>query len=119
MKHCRSDITKIFFLILFLGFFASTTFFDHAHFFEGNIVVHSHPFKPAPDGKPFHTHNASGFLLVYTLQNIVAEIFVFLITASLFLILFREIIALINNFIPSGNYRLYNFKRGPPSFILL
>ncbi len=117
MKILRHNISKSFFLILFLSFFASTSLFDHTHLHDGNIIVHSHPFKPGQDGSPIHNHNDSGYLLIYTLDNILATVVSFLIPLLLILATAREIIKIIKKIIPPG-IRVTPYQlRGPPSVI--
>ncbi|HOB84285.1 MAG TPA: hypothetical protein PKX27_06960 [Bacteroidales bacterium] len=117
MKHNKINISGSFFLILFLCFFASTTFFDHTHLHDGNIIVHSHPFKSDPNGKPVHTHNDSGFLLVCILDNIISEAIIFYFLISAILPLLREIFTSPHIILPALNNLSPYLLRGPPARI--
>jgi hypothetical protein len=114
LKKCCKNISRYFFLALFLGFFGSTTFFDHTHIYDGNVIVHSHPFKHGKDGKPMHSHNDSGYLLVYLLHNYIANIALNLSLASIILFLAGEITARTINNIPLKVRKSPFFLRGPP-----
>jgi len=117
VKILRQNISKSFFLILFLSFFASTSFFDHTHLYDGNIIVHSHPFKPDQDGNPVHKHSDSGYLLIYTLENIIATVVLFSFSSLLILVASTEIIKIINTIIPPGIRITPYLLRGPPPII--
>jgi len=112
-------MSKYFFLIIFLGFFASNTFFDHAHIYDGSIIVHSHPFKPDREGKPAHNHSERSYVLVYCLNTIIANvILVFSLFSFFYTALQRITPETIVNF-RSENYRYLFHLRGPPSDIQL
>lgn len=119
LKKCTVDISKYFFLILFLGFFGSNTFFDHTHIYDGNIIVHSHPFKPDRDGKPMHNHGQSGYLLVYQLNNIIINIVSGLIFAFVIFALYREIFAGKADNLATQFFHSLSLLRGPPSRMLI
>jgi|GEM_PF-1320065 len=114
LKTLRSDLSRYFLLLLFLGFFASTNFFDHTHISDGNIIVHSHPFKHDRNGNPTHNHKDTDYLLIYLIQNYLA-----IAPAILF---FSELISIIIKKIIAGKERNKNPKdlifsflqRGPP-----
>jgi hypothetical protein len=72
VKKSISRLTGYFFLILFLGFFGSNTFFTHSHIVDGNTIVHSHPFKKDQNGNPTHQHSAKGYLLIHIINNFTA-----------------------------------------------
>jgi len=65
-------IIRYILLILFLGYFGSTTLFVHTHHIEnGIIIVHSHPFKSGPVNNPFnHQHSSNGFLLLQAITGL-------------------------------------------------
>ncbi len=106
--------SRYFFLIVFLGFFISNTFFDHVHIYDGNLIVHSHPFKHGENGKPLHTHLDGGYLLVYLLNtllsNVVLSIFLFYFFNILVTRIFSQI--LVNK--PTGIFNYVFHLRGPP-----
>jgi len=114
-----TGISKYFFLIIFLGFFASNTFFDHTHLYDGSIIVHSHPFKPDKEGKPAHNHNDQSYVLVYFLNTIITDIITFFFLFSFFYPVLCKIIPVtITNF-PSENYIYLFHLRSPPPEIQL
>ena len=70
-KHLPNNIIRYFFLVLFLGYLGSITFFTHTHQIEnGVIIVHSHPFKSGTDKSPVnHQHTTQGFVLIHFLST--------------------------------------------------
>lgn len=117
----KTEVNKfrcIILLTLFIGFFGSNLFFNHSHIVDGNIIVHSHPFKTGSDGKPLHSHPKSTYVLIQILN---ASIFIATLTASLasaFNVFFRKILFI--SYIPvlSKHKYLLLEKRGPPSVLL-
>jgi len=103
LKTISNRLVKYFFLILFLGFFGSTTLFNHAHIVNGVTIIHSHPFKSDTNGLPLHRHSSEGYLLIHILND-----FASVITCTLFAVtvlnLLREKICLKS---------VYNFFRQP------
>lgn len=56
-------------LILFIGTYISITAFNHTHQLEnGVVIVHSHPFKSAPNA-PVHKHSTNVLILIHSLNN--------------------------------------------------
>lgn len=59
---------RIFFLALFLGYFADITFFTHSHITHGVTIVHSHFSCPLPTNKDSrssrHDHSANALILI-------------------------------------------------------
>ena len=59
---------RIFFLALFLSYFADITFFTHSHIVNGATIIHSHYTfgeHPSKSGKQQgHTHNANALTLI-------------------------------------------------------
>lgn len=60
-------------LAIFLSYYASITFFMHAHIINGVTVVHSHPYKTNSDGIPDHEHKASEIQLISHLSQFAAS----------------------------------------------
>ena len=105
---------RVFFLLLFLGYFASVTFFDHAHLVDGFTIVHSHPYKKSADGKPMHDHNSNEYLLIHILNH-----FSGVLTAGLFLAWLFTLPREMDLIEKTGSFRYQlilnrNFLRGPP-----
>lgn len=115
LKKCGINISGYFFLILFTGFFLSTVLFNHTHISEGSIFVHSHPFKPDSNGKPLHSHSNSVYLLVFLLNNFIADINAVFSIENIHPAFAGEIISggVINS--PSGGCEFKLHLRGPPS----
>jgi len=118
-KKWSINISKYFFLLLFLGFFGSLTFFNHAHVVYGVTIVHSHPFKSDKNGIPTHNHTSNGYLLIHLLAN-------FTVTAILILILINpipnilyKIIIKVHSGIFNLTYLLSYLLRGPPAKMLI
>lgn len=64
---------RIFFLALFLSYFADITFFTHSHIINGSTIVHSHYFpgySSTKDNKPVkHTHTENTLTLISHATN--------------------------------------------------
>lgn len=58
-------------LVLFCTYTGSITLFMHRHIVKGYVVVHSHPYKNAPDTAG-HTHTAQQFGTIAALSLFVA-----------------------------------------------
>jgi hypothetical protein len=69
VKKSIARLAGYFFLILFLGFFASTTFYYHTHIENGDTIFHSHPYKKDKNGNPNHHHSAKSYLLIHIIKN--------------------------------------------------
>lgn len=67
-KNVQSAL-KIIFLILFICYAGSITFFFHSHIINGVTIVHSHPYKADEKGKPLHTHTGSEIQLIQHLSS--------------------------------------------------
>jgi len=78
LKTLSINISKYLFLVLFLGFFGSVTFFNHSHIVNGITIVHSHPYKSnSGDVPPAHNHNRNGFILIQFISGFIAAVSVF------------------------------------------
>ncbi len=118
LKRLSINISKYFFLLLFLGFFGSTTFFNHSHIVNGITIVHSHPYKSAKNGVAEHSHSGSGFLLVHFLSNIIATVSFALISFAILLILKEKLSTIFNNSSLCKPLYNSNLLRGPPMGML-
>jgi hypothetical protein len=66
-KNNRKRFLGIFLALLFMMHYGSMNFFYHAHLVDGNVIVHSHPYKQDPNNKtPYqsHSHTAGAYLLL-------------------------------------------------------
>lgn len=69
MQEVKKHIgIRIFFLALFLGYFADITFFTHSHLIDGITIVHSHfscPIQASKDSHSSqHNHSANALTLI-------------------------------------------------------
>lgn len=65
MKRRRAvRIVNYLMLVLYLGYYTSTTIFIHSHLFHNHIIVHSHPYTNHQ-----HGHSESELLLLDQLQD--------------------------------------------------
>jgi hypothetical protein len=119
LKKLYVNISKYFFLLLFLGFFGSVTLFDHAHVVNGITIVHSHPFKSDKNGIPTHNHTTNGYLIIHLLMNFTALAVFTLIAINLILNLLGKISIKYYNWFLSQSYLVFNPLRGPPAFMLI
>lgn len=75
MKNLFKNINiaaKCLLLLLFLGFYSSITLFYHAHFVDGHILSHSHPYKHDKNNKtPYepHSHSSSAYNYIQQLNE--------------------------------------------------
>jgi hypothetical protein len=118
LKKLLRTIPKYFFLAVFIGFLGSTVFFNHTHTIDSKIIVHSHPFKTDGNGRPFHNHNDTGYLLVLLLNNFIASIALTFAVASVILVLAEELLSKTINIFVFRVCRDSLFLRGPPPVIL-
>jgi hypothetical protein len=116
VRESGLNIVRYFFLILFLGFFAGNTFFDHSHLYHGNIIVHSHPFTKGQDGKPVHSHNDSGYQLIYLLNHYLAGIVLSCALATGVFFVLKEIAPLTVTRFHSRTDQSSILLRGPPGW---
>ena len=114
MKKCIFKISGIFLLSLFLAFFVSISFFHHTHIVDGNIIVHSHPYKKDSNGNPDHSHSSASFVLIHHINNILLAASLSFLPA---LIIYRVVFEQKSHFYYSFTRLeliLNNKQRGPP-----
>ena len=114
-KRWCVGLSKYFFLILFLGFFASTSFFKHAHIVDGVTIIHSHPFKIDVDGKPSHNHTPNAYLLIHLFAVFTATIICFLLIQNLFWLNQKSAYVHIKSLFSILWHYSSNPLRGPPA----
>ena len=90
-------LSKWSFLIVFLFFWACSIFFYHSHFYFGDIITHSHPYKSDANGKPTHTHTLNCFLLIHALNNFVSTALVIFAFASLLALTYKTLYSKVIN----------------------
>jgi len=115
LKNLSINISKYFFLLLFLGFFGSITLFRHAHVVDGITIVHSHPFKNDKSGNPSHNHSSNGYQLIHLLANFALIILLSHVIAGIDLPLIGKASFYLYNFLQSKYFYFSNPLRGPPS----
>ncbi len=64
MKPKQHIALRIGLLLLFFGYYGGLTLFPHVHEFEGQRIVHSHPYTAGNAASPGHQHTATGFHLI-------------------------------------------------------
>jgi hypothetical protein len=89
LKKLSTEISKYFFLVLFIGFFGSITIFSHTHVVNGVTIVHSHPFKSDNKGNPLHSHSDKGYITIQLLSS-------FIFSSTLIYYTFGELAGVIN-----------------------
>jgi len=115
MKYRFDRLSKCTLLVIFILFLGCTLFFNHTHISDGNIIVHSHPFKADKDGKPLHNHLNYSYVLIHMLNSFIANTSPLVIIAALFLFSYGELMGIIKEFPLSGSRVLQYNLRGPPS----
>ena len=71
MRRAFINTGKWLLLVLFMGYYISTTCFYHTHYFSWGKVTHSHPYLPFGKGPANHTHTQDACYLIDYLANIV------------------------------------------------
>jgi len=105
---------KSFFLLLFINYMASISFFTHSHVVNGVTIVHSHPY-PLGEGGTDHEHTGTQLQLIEMLS-------VFYIVGSiLFVISFVRLLTplcnlfdRVDSIIPLSLRNSFLFSRPPP-----
>jgi hypothetical protein len=118
LSSLTKNISKYFFLIIFLIFFSNITFFSHEHIVDGYIIVHSHPFKHDKNGVPVHQHTAKGYLLIHFLADFLA--FALSITGirQLIRLISEKLIQIFSSDLQVNYLFIPNALRGPPQIML-
>jgi hypothetical protein len=93
-------------------------FFNHTHLSDGSIIAHSHPYKPAPDGKPLHGHTDSSFVHINLLNSFLAITTVSISLGSAIFLLTSEFLPKTTTLFFSKGDELQLLLRGPPAHIL-
>lgn len=71
-KKYTSYFLRSLLLFLFIGYYSSITMFYHAHLVNGQILSHSHPYKPDKNNKtPYesHPHTSSAYNFIRQLND--------------------------------------------------
>ena len=80
MREMLVKTGKWMIIILFLGYYISTTAFYHTHYFSWGTVTHSHPYLPFDSETPSHSHTPtqcqaisllSFLLLIFSIASVV------------------------------------------------
>jgi hypothetical protein len=110
------NIYGYFFLVLFICFYGSITFFNHTHIVNGDTIVHSHPYKADKEGNPTHQHTSNGYLLIHVIRNFTAALSFFYLPGIPFFFLNKVYHRRKLPFIQPIRV-IPNSLRGPPSVI--
>ena len=63
------NILGYFLIALYMCFTVSTSMFIHTHYYEGESVVHSHPFLMGEGGALNHTHTVSQSVFIHYISS--------------------------------------------------
>jgi len=104
-------ITSLIFLLLYIGYYVSVSFFFHSHEYAWGTVTHSHPFPSSTN-----THTTETLQLIDNLTNT----FVMGIAVAFILTVFSKLKAIVYNF-----YKRFSLNsligcsslRAPPVYI--
>ena len=69
MKQVVKNILGYFLIALYMCFTVSTSMFIHTHYYEGESVVHSHPFLMGEGGALNHTHTVSQSVFIHYISS--------------------------------------------------
>ena len=112
-KFCKWSV-----LIVFLIFWACSIFFYHSHYYYGDIITHSHPYKSDANGRPTHTHTNGCYLLIHALNNYISTELVIFLSFALLALLFCEKIYSYTNLTIFSKPILGHSQRGPPELLI-
>jgi len=70
MKKLLVGMGKWMVIMLFLGYYISTTMFYHTHHFSWGTVTHSHPYLPTNSDVPNHNHTPVQCQAIEILSNL-------------------------------------------------
>lgn len=96
MRDSVKRVVGILLLVLFMGYYGSSTLFPHTHNIEGETITHSHPYLPSAG----HSHSASAIQIIGVLSNIVfvtAVGFVFATIISSSAIIYKVVTELVQS----------------------
>jgi len=105
------------FLMLFLGYFASISFFYHSHLVLGDTIVHSHPFKADSNGKPLHSHSDKGYVSIQLISSVIATALIAIFSLTAVLPVISEIVSIYREVISFHSYHFNYSLRGPPQSV--
>ena len=69
MNKTARNIAGYLFIALYMCYTASTTLFVHTHNYDGQFVVHSHPFVMGEGGALNHSHTLSQSLFIHFISS--------------------------------------------------
>ena len=69
MNKTARNIAGYLFIALYMCYTASTTLFVHTHNYDGQFVVHSHPFVMGEGGALNHNHTLSQSLFIHFISS--------------------------------------------------
>jgi hypothetical protein len=105
-------------LLIFIGYFQYNLIMNrHAHFIEGHIIYHSHPYQSNPFNKsPYqsHPHSSSVFFLLDQISNPTSIVSMASVYLTAIFLLIRAIQPIYFRYIPTAKYLFYHHCRPPP-----
>ncbi|MBO7200881.1 MAG: hypothetical protein J6V54_05725 [Bacteroidales bacterium] len=108
------NILGYLFIALYMCYAVSTSMFIHTHYYEGQRVVHSHPFLMGEGGALNHTHTASQSVFIHHISTTLLLVISSAIgVAVLFITLSKEYHHEIQA--ATSRFMLYFSLRAPPS----
>ena len=113
MKRVVKNILGYLFIALYMCYAVSTSMFIHTHYYEGQRVVHSHPFLMGEGGVLNHSHTVSQSVFIhYISSTLLLAISSAIVISVLFTILSKEY----RHEIQAGisRFMLYFSLRAPP-----
>ena len=113
MKQIMKNILGYFLIALYMCFTVSTSMFIHTHYYEGESVVHSHPFLMGEGGVLNHSHTVSQSVFIhYISSTLLLVISSAIVISVLFTILSKEY----SHEVQAGisRFMLYFSLRAPP-----
>ncbi|MDL2222037.1 hypothetical protein LJC35_05750 [Parabacteroides sp. OttesenSCG-928-N08] len=76
-KLRKNSLLKVFFILLYVGFYVGNTAFVHTHNYLTFSVTHSHPFLNAAEGGAEHTHNKASIDTIEQINTILFDFILF------------------------------------------
>ncbi len=114
MSFLRKEIFKHLLLIIFIGYYGSTTYFNHTHIENGDVITHSHPYAPYKSDKAPHHHSKSDFIHISLLSHFITTTIFFIFLGIILKPQFKTSVKFFEEKSYSFNLLQSNTLRGPP-----
>lgn len=114
MNKTVRNIAGYLFIALYMCYTASTTLFVHTHNYNGQFVVHSHPFVMGEGGALNHSHTLSQSLFIHFISSsLFVDTSVAMALAALFVLLAKQYYCRVQTYIKRQT--MYQSLRAPPT----